>query len=56
MNKNSDKNTSIRKVYKVGDSLVITLPKEYVEANKVKIGDYYKADFNGTTIEYSPVK
>jgi len=36
----------IKKVIKVGDSNAIILPKDLINGEKIKIGDYIEIDFN----------
>ena len=44
----------IRKVLPVGDSLAVTIPKEYVEAHNIKKGDTMEVLFN-EILHISPV-
>lgn len=37
---------SIRKVLKIGRSLALTIPKEYVDAHEIKPGDLFEAYYN----------
>jgi len=37
----------IRKIIQVGKCFAVTLPKEYVERHKLKLGDLVEVYFNG---------
>ena len=47
--------TDIRKLLKIGSSLAITLPKEYVEAHGLKVGDTVQVYFDDV-VHVEPVK
>jgi len=46
---------TVRKVFRVGSSLVITLPAEYVEAHKLKPGCLVEVVFNDV-VKIVPVR
>lgn len=44
----------IRKIIRVGKSVAVTLPREYLEAHNLKLGDKIELNFN-EVLQISPV-
>jgi antitoxin component of MazEF toxin-antitoxin module len=46
---------AIRRIIRVGDSYGITLPREYVEAHGLRIGDLVEISYN-ESVRVKPIK